>query len=71
MEEKNPIQVSERIFHTIECLARTGPIGLLELSKELNLNKSTVHRILNSLIIYRFPDRDRNVHLLLCNESGI
>ena len=34
MEEKNPIQVSERIFHTIECLARTGPIGLLELSKE-------------------------------------
>ena len=47
MEEKNPIQVSERIFHTIECLARTGPIGLLELSKELNLNKSTVHRILN------------------------
>ena len=43
MEEKNPIQVSERIFHTIECLARTGPIGLLELSKELNLNKSTVH----------------------------
>ena len=54
MEEKNPIQVSERIFHTIECLARTGPIGLLELSKELNLNKSTVHRILNSLICMEY-----------------
>lgn len=21
--------------------------------------------------IHRFPDRNRNVHLLLCNESGI
>ena len=58
MEEKNPIQVSERIFHTIECLARTGPIGLLELSKELNLNKSTVHRILNSLICMEYAKQD-------------
>ena len=39
MEEKNPIQVSERIFSAIECLAQNGPMGLLELSKELNLNK--------------------------------
>ena len=58
MEEKNPIQVSERIFHTIECLARTGPIGLLELSKELNLTKSTVHRILNSLICMEYAKQD-------------
>lgn len=56
--EKNPIQVSERIFNTIECLARTGPIGLLELSKELNLNKSTVHRILNSLICMNYVKQD-------------
>lgn len=50
MEEKNPIQVSERIFSVIECLAWNGSMGLLDLSKELNLNKTTVHRILNSLI---------------------
>lgn len=56
--EKNPIQVSERIFNTIECLARTGPIGVLELSKELNLNKSTVHRILNSLICMNYVKQD-------------
>lgn len=58
MEEKNPIQVSERIFHTIECLAQSGPTGLLELSKELNLNKSTVHRILNSLICMDYVKQD-------------
>lgn len=58
MEEKNPIQVSERIFHTIELLAQTGPIGLLELSKELGLNKSTVHRILNSLIYMDYVKQD-------------
>ncbi|XCP86706.1 IclR family transcriptional regulator [Roseburia hominis] len=58
MEEKNPIQVSERIFHTIECLAQYGPMGLLELSKELGLNKTTVHRILNSLICMDYAKQD-------------
>lgn len=49
-EKKNPIQVSERIFQVLETLAGSEPMGLMELSKELDLNKSTVHRILNSLI---------------------
>ena len=51
-DTKNPIQVSERIFHTIECLAQNGAMGLQELSTALDLNKSTVHRILNSLILH-------------------
>lgn len=50
MEEKNPIQVADRLFHVLELLAETGHMGLLEISKELELNKSTVHRVLNSLI---------------------
>lgn len=60
MEEKtqNPIQVSERIFSTIETLAQNGPMGLLELSKELCLNKTTVHRILNSLICMDYARQD-------------
>lgn len=58
MEEKNPIQVSERIFHTIEILALSGPMGLLELSAALGLNKSTVHRILNSLICMDYVKQD-------------
>lgn len=60
MEEKNqnPIQVSERIFNVIEALAQRGPMGLLELSKELGLNKTTVHRILNSLICMDYARQD-------------
>lgn len=58
MAEKNPIQVSERIFHTIEYLAASGPMGLLELSSELDLNKTTVHRILNSLICMDYVKQD-------------
>lgn len=55
---KNPIQVSERIFNTIECLAQNGAMGLQELSSKLNLNKSTVHRILNSLIFMDYVRQD-------------
>lgn len=58
MDSKNPIQVSERIFNVIECLARSGPMGLQDLSNELNLNKSTVHRILNSLICMDYVRQD-------------
>lgn len=48
--EKNPIQVADRLFQTMEVLAESGPTGLMELASTLSLNKSTAHRILNSLI---------------------
>ncbi len=50
MEEKNPIQVADRLFGALELLAASGPMGLMEISNSLQLNKSTAHRILNSLI---------------------
>lgn len=50
MEQKNPIQVADRLFQALELLADTGSIGLMELSSVLGLNKSTAHRVLNSLI---------------------
>jgi DNA-binding IclR family transcriptional regulator len=49
-EMKNPVQSAERIFSVIETLAETGPIGLMDLSTRLALHKSTVHRLLLSLI---------------------
>ena len=49
MEEKNPIQVSDRLFHALEFLADHGAAGLMEVSETLQLNKSTAHRILTSL----------------------
>ena len=50
MEQKNPIQVADRLFQVLEMLADEGSVGLMELSRELGLNKSTAHRVLNSLI---------------------
>ena len=50
MEQKKPIQVAGRLFQALELLAETGSIGLMELSATLELNKTTAHRVLNSLI---------------------
>lgn len=58
MSEKNPIQVADKIFYIIETMASTGPIGLSELSREVNLNKTTTHRILNSLIYMGYVRQD-------------
>lgn len=49
MEEKNPIQVADKLFLVLETLAKTGPIGLTELCHVIKINKTTVHRVLNSL----------------------
>lgn len=48
-ESKNPIQVADRLFDTLEVLANDGPLALNELTSLLGLNKSTLHRILSSL----------------------
>lgn len=55
---KNPIQSAERIFGVMESLAVTGPIGLVELSNRLALHKSTVHRLLLSLICMGYVSQD-------------
>lgn len=50
MEDKNPIQVADRLFGALELLAENGDAGVMEVSTDLGLNKSTAHRVLNSLI---------------------
>ena len=50
MEDKNPIQVADRLFGAMELLAENGDAGVMEVSTALGLNKSTAHRVLNSLI---------------------
>lgn len=49
-EAKNPVQSAERIFQVMEVLADNGEMGLMDLSAALGLHKSTVHRLLMSLI---------------------
>lgn len=58
MEEKNPIQVADRLFQTLELLAENGTMGLMNISETMELNKSTTHRILNSLIYMGYAKQD-------------
>lgn len=58
MEQKNPIQVADKLFLVLETLAKTGPLGLTELCHEVQLNKTTVHRILNSLVYMGYVQQD-------------
>lgn len=60
MEEKNPIQVADRLFCALELLAEQGAMGLMDISKELGLNKSTAHRILNSLIYMGYAKQEED-----------
>ncbi len=58
MDQKNPIQVADKLFLVLETLAKTGATGLTELCHEVNLNKTTVHRILNSLLYLGYVQQD-------------
>lgn len=58
MENKNPIQVADRLFLVLETLAETGPLPLTDLSRRLNLNKSTTHRLLTSLMYLGYVRQD-------------
>ena len=58
MESKNPIQVADKLFLVLETLAKTGPIGLSDLCREVSLNKTTVHRLLSSLLYMGYVRQD-------------
>ncbi len=57
-ETKNPVQSAERIFQILEMLADNGEMGLMEISTALGLHKSTVHRLLMSLIYMGYAKQD-------------
>jgi DNA-binding IclR family transcriptional regulator len=59
------VQSVDRTFDIIEALM-SGEVGLVDLSKRVNLNKSTVHRLLNTLIYrgYVNQNEDNNKYKL-------
>ncbi len=57
-ENKNPIQSAARIFQVMEMLADHGAMGLMEISASLGLHKSTVHRLLMSLVYMGYAKQD-------------
>lgn len=49
--DKNNLKSVDKAFRIIELMAQEGrPMGVTEISKKLNINKSTVHATLNTLI---------------------
>jgi DNA-binding IclR family transcriptional regulator len=57
-EQKNPIQVIERMLKLIEVLAEhPEPIGLKQISQITGLHPSTAHRILAAMATDRIVDR--------------
>lgn len=67
-ETKNPVQSAERIFQVMEMLAENGEMGLMEISAALGLHKSTVHRLLMSLIYMGYAKQDEATqkYMLTC-----
>lgn len=50
--------MADRLFLVLETLAETGPAALADLCRHLELNKSTVHRLLSSLIYMGYVKQD-------------
>lgn len=64
-EPKYLVQTVDRAVAVLKLLAKESPMGemsLTQISKRLNLGKSTVHRILETLMVHRFVEQ--------CNETG-
>lgn len=61
MEEKSGVQSVERIFQLIESLAaHPAGAGLQRLAQDTDLAKSTVHRLLASLVSLGYAAQDEN-----------
>lgn len=58
MEEKNPIQVADRLFHILELLADQGPMQLMDIAAAEQLNKTTSFRVLRSLMYLGYVRQD-------------
>ena len=57
---KYPVQTVIKALEIIEILAQDSTsrgIGISELSRKLGLGKSTIHRILDTLMYYRYIDK--------------
>lgn len=65
---KYPVQALEKAIQTIEILARQETdqgLGISELNEVLELGKSTLHRLLDTLVAYEYVERlDDNTYRL-------
>lgn len=58
---EDQVQSVSKALMVLEALAKeTNGIGIIELSDKLGLNKTTVYRILTTLMAYQFVEQDKN-----------
>ncbi|HEX3010429.1 MAG TPA: IclR family transcriptional regulator [Syntrophomonadaceae bacterium] len=63
---RRTVQSVERTLDIIEALAEHDtPVSLSELAQTVNLNPSTVHRLLGTLMVRGFVDQDEHSHYKL------
>lgn len=58
MAEQNSVQSVERTFRIIELLCKNGACGVTELSAASSLNKTTVFRLLSTLLTLGYAEKD-------------
>lgn len=62
---KYPVQTLEKALDIINLLSKSGskqPLGISEISRSLGLGKSTVHRILDTLVAYKYIEKCPRSH---------
>lgn len=62
---KYPVQTLEKALDIINLLSKSGskqPLGISEISRNLGLGKSTVHRILDTLVAYKYIEKCPRSH---------
>lgn len=60
---KYPVQTLEKTFKIIELLfkeGQNGGLGISELSSKLEIGKSNIHRILDTLVAYNYVEKSHN-----------
>ncbi len=61
-----------KAIQMLEMLARTGaPMGLSEISKQIQLTKSSAFRLLQTLETLQYIRRDSNGHYIPLHENGV
>lgn len=54
---KYPVLTLEKALDIIEILSQESGLGITELSKRLDMGKSTIHRVLDTLMAYGYVDK--------------
>lgn len=58
MENKNIVKSVDRSLQVIKMISKNKEMGVTEIAKEVSINKSAVHRILSTLVLHGFVEKN-------------